>query len=111
MQRSARISLNGPTGTILVNDQDISHCVRGLTLTADIDSLPTLELDLVVHEATVEGQAVVSIPPRTADLLTALGWTPPAGYDAAAAGLQPLPATRDLVDAYTDPALIGQGDT
>ncbi|MFD6275828.1 hypothetical protein ACFWFI_09675 [Streptomyces sp. NPDC060209] len=90
MQRSTRISLNGPTGTILVNDQDISHCVRGLTLEAGIDGLPTLELGLVVHEATVEGEAL-------------------AGYDAAAAGLQPLP-TRDLVDAYTDPALIGRGD-
>ncbi|WP_282686318.1 MULTISPECIES: hypothetical protein [unclassified Streptomyces] len=92
MQRSTHINLNGPTGTVLVNGQDISHCVRGLTLTADVGrDVPALELDLVVYEATVEGKAHVSIPPSTADVLTALGWTPPDGYDATSSELRPLP--------------------
>ncbi|WP_406462975.1 hypothetical protein OHB07_16200 [Streptomyces sp. NBC_00111] len=103
MERSAHITLNSPTSVILVNGRDISHCVRGLTFTADVGSKPALDLDLVLDEVTVDGQALVSVPSHTADVLTSLGWTPPASYDTA--------GPRDLVDAYTDPALIGQGDT
>lgn len=91
MPRTASIHLNGPTGTVILDGQDISHCVRGFTLTADVGDLPVLDLDVVLREGEVEGQAVVHIPARTAELLTALGWTRPADYDAEVA--KPVPST------------------
>lgn len=89
MQRTAQIHVDGPTGTVLVDGQDISHCVRGLTLTADVGGRSVLALDLAVDQADVEGQVLVTIPARTAELLTALGWAPPADYDGSAAVLAP----------------------
>ncbi|MFD5057421.1 hypothetical protein [Streptomyces sp. NPDC058394] len=104
--RTASIHLNGPTGTVILDGQDISHCIRGFTLTADAGDIPTLDLDVVLHEADVEGQALVHIPARTAELLTALGWTPPAGYDPEAA--KPVPSTWSeaarMAEALKDPA-------
>ena len=92
MQRTAQIHLDGPTGTITVDGHDISHCVRGFTLTADVGHLPALDLDVVLHEADVDGQALITIPARTAVLLTALGWTPPADHNETAAVLAPAPS-------------------
>ncbi|MGW1295148.1 hypothetical protein [Streptomyces sp. NPDC002533] len=93
MQRHASIHLTGPRGTILVDGQDISHCVRGFELTGSVDARPALGLDLLIDEAEVDGKPQVYLPAHVAELLTALGWTPPADYDVAAE-LHPLPDQR-----------------
>lgn len=60
-------------------DGNLLDCVRGFTLTADVDSLPRLELDLLMFEDTpLSGEATVIVPQSTHDALVALGWTPPA---------------------------------
>ncbi|WP_406420893.1 hypothetical protein [Streptomyces sp. NBC_00842] len=110
MLRTAQISLDGTSGTVIVDGQDISHCIRGLTLTADANDLPALELDVVVHETEVDGQALVSIPARTAELLTALGWTRPADYDETVAEAQPMPALQHDATRM-DIELTGTGDS
>ncbi|MFJ5888093.1 hypothetical protein [Streptomyces californicus] len=90
MERHASIRLSGSQGTVLIDGQDISHCVRGVTFTGDVRTTPCLELDLVLEELQHDGRAQVYLPARVAELLTALGWTPPADYDPAA-DLHPLP--------------------
>ncbi|MFJ3282458.1 hypothetical protein [Streptomyces halstedii] len=91
MERHAHIHLSGPKGTVLLDGHDVSHCVRGLTLTADVRAgTPRLELGLVLDEVQHDGHAQVYLPARVAELLTALGWTPPADYDLAV-DLHPLP--------------------
>ncbi|MEU3972353.1 hypothetical protein [Streptomyces bacillaris] len=91
MERQASIHLSGNQGTILVNGQDISHCVRGITLTGDVHTGTRLELGLVLEEVQADGQAQVYLPARAAELLTMLGWAPPSGYDPTAGDLHPLP--------------------
>ncbi|WP_274031480.1 hypothetical protein [Streptomyces sp. MMBL 11-1] len=104
MERHASISMSGTQGTILLDGQDISSCVQRLTLTGDVRTGTThLELGLVLEEVQHDGQAQVYLPARTAELLTALGWTPPADYDPTAADLHPLPDPQgDDVDTATD---------
>ncbi len=91
MERHANIHLTGHRGTILVDGHDISHCVRSLTFTGDVHDAPRLELGLVLEEVQHDGQAQVYLPARAAELLAALGWTPPADYDPTAGDLHPLP--------------------
>ncbi|WP_405549703.1 hypothetical protein [Streptomyces microflavus] len=91
MARHASVHLTDIGGTILVDGQDISRCVRSLTLTGDVRTGTRLELGLVLGEVQHEGQTQVYLPARVAELLTALGWTPPADYDPTAADLHPLP--------------------
>ncbi|HKX69886.1 MAG TPA: hypothetical protein VJM75_01605 [Acidimicrobiales bacterium] len=77
-QRTARISLDAEgMGAVEVDGQDISRTVRGLTLSAEVNHLPRLILDLRLFTSEVEGQAQVHIPADTAATLVALGWTPP----------------------------------
>ncbi|MGA5472536.1 hypothetical protein ACPCUK_27655 [Streptomyces arboris] len=91
MERHASIHLTGLGGTILVDGQDISHCVRGVSLTGDVHTETRLVLGLVLEEVQADGQAQVYLPARVAELLTVLGWTAPADYDPAAGDLHPLP--------------------
>ncbi|WP_424918879.1 hypothetical protein [Streptomyces sp. wa1064] len=96
MERHASISMSGTQGTILLDGQDISSCVQRLTLTGDVRTGTHLELGLVLEEVQHDGQAQVYLPARTAELLTALGWTPPADHDPAA-HLHPLPEMQPEV--------------
>ncbi|MGW1221317.1 hypothetical protein ACWD6O_34635 [Streptomyces californicus] len=91
MQRHASIRLSGAEGTVLLDGQDVSRCVRSLTLTGDVRTGTALELGLVLEEVQHDGQTQVYLPARVAELLTTLGWTPPADYDAAHGDLHPLP--------------------
>ena len=59
-------------------DGNLLDCVRGFTLSADVDTVPRLELDLLMFEDTpLSGEAEVIVPQSTHDALVALGWTPP----------------------------------
>ncbi|WP_326677686.1 hypothetical protein [Streptomyces sp. NBC_01237] len=91
MERHASIAMSGTQGTIRLDGQDISSCVQRLTLTGDVRTGTHLELGLVLEEVQHDGQTQVYLPARTAELLTALGWTPPADSDPTAADLHPLP--------------------
>jgi hypothetical protein len=74
------IELHGPSGRILLDGQDVSHGVRGVTLNHTIGHMPELEIDVVALDAsTMEGEARIIIPEATAAVLKAIGWTPPEG--------------------------------
>jgi hypothetical protein len=77
-----RIKLrNGPTYAateVELDGQRIESAIRGLTLSAHVGYLPTLEVDFAVaSDVDVEGEVRWYIPPSTHDALVALGWTPP----------------------------------
>lgn len=76
--RTARISLDAiGCGTVEIDGHDVSHTVRGLTLTSEVGCVPQLVLDLATHTSEIDGQAHVHIPADTAAALVDLGWTPP----------------------------------
>ncbi len=79
----ADITLDGNTGTVIVDGCDLSRSVQGLTLRAGINQFPELELDLVVPTATVTGETEVRVfmTDETKKALVALGWSPPAGEE------------------------------
>ncbi|MFJ8844337.1 hypothetical protein ACIRFF_15695 [Streptomyces cyaneofuscatus] len=76
MQRHASIRLTGLGGTILVDGQDISHCVRGVTLTSDVRTGARLELGLDLGEVQADEQAQVYLPARAAELPHLAGLDP-----------------------------------
>lgn len=76
---------DGPNASVFVDGQDITASVRCLRLDSRDGHTPTLALDVRINEADVQGRAAVSVPEDTAQLLTALGWMPPAEPDASPA--------------------------
>lgn len=59
-------------------DGDPVRGVRGVTVHADVNSIPTVTLDVIVRAAEFNGEAHVDVPEKTRETLIALGWTPPA---------------------------------
>ena len=105
--RSVQIALDARGhGTVKINDMDISRVVRGLTLHAQVDELPTIELELTVFDISTYAEARLCIPEAAAAVLVSMGWTPPddqpATEDPEAAG-----APRDFVEQYGRPRMIG----
>lgn len=81
MTRTAKVNLTRDgRGTIEVNGQAL-HGVRGLTVTSEAGGVPHLTLDFVIYELELDGELVVTVPPKTAASLVALGWTPPEGQE------------------------------
>ncbi|WP_432247700.1 hypothetical protein ACRAR1_07065 [Streptomyces sanyensis] len=76
-ERTARIRLEGPTPLVEIGGLDVSAATVSLRLEAQHSHRTGLVLDLLLHEAVVEGQTQVSVPDETARALVALGWTPP----------------------------------
>ena len=77
--RSLRISSNGPTSSVHLDDQDISAALRGLTLRLNPGDMPQARLDVVALDvSTYSDDVQVYLPDATRDLLVRLGWTPPA---------------------------------
>ena len=75
---NAHISVNGNRGVILIDGHPLQHAIRAFTLKADVNSIPTLELELnILEDVEVDGQVRPVIPPDTCAALVALGWTPP----------------------------------
>lgn len=62
--------------TIEVDGKQLAG-IRGFTLTGQAMEMGKLTLDLVVKEANIDGEVLVSIPDKTKATLIALGWTPP----------------------------------
>lgn len=76
----AEIELDGiGRGRLVIGGQDISAAVRAFVVRGGVHELPTLELDLLVHDVTRLGSAEMEIlvSDATRDALIALGWTPP----------------------------------
>lgn len=89
--RSAQVHLTGPgKGTVTVSGAEL-HGVRAVTVEGAVGEVTRLTVELALFEAEIDGEMVVTVPPKTAATLAALGWTPPAG--------QPLD-TPDLPHAY-----------
>lgn len=62
---------------LLLNGQDISHCVQGVTFDGHPGPDSVLWLHIHVPTITVGGQVQVLLGEDTRSLLTGLGWTPP----------------------------------
>lgn len=76
----AEIELEGiGHGRLVIGGHDISNAVRAFVVRGGVGELPTLELDLSVHDVTrLESvEMEILVPPATRDALIALGWTPP----------------------------------
>jgi hypothetical protein len=74
-----RITGGPVVAKIELDGTDISNAVRGLNLAMSVDSVPRVELDVLVLDASsheVEGVAAY-IPDATRELLLKLGWTAP----------------------------------
>jgi hypothetical protein len=67
----------GPGTTLEVNGHDITKTVRSMTLTAEAGNFVTAEIDVVVFDAEINGEATIQLPEATHDALMKLGWTPP----------------------------------
>ncbi|MGW4810543.1 hypothetical protein ACWEPB_02710 [Kitasatospora cineracea] len=79
--RSAQIHLTGPgKGTVTVSGAEL-HGVRAVTVEAGAGEVTRLTVELAIYEVEIDGEMVVTIPPKTAANLVALGWTPPPGQE------------------------------
>ncbi len=75
----ASIRVTGPCrAEVLLDGQPLAK-VRRFALSAAVNELAVLTLELVVHTCDIDGQMVTLLPPGTAAALAALGWTPPPG--------------------------------
>jgi hypothetical protein len=78
--KTVSIEVESPDkGKVLVGDADVSGMVRSFDFSAGVGQMPTLHLDLGVHDATrIEAVGVeVAMTGRTRDLIIAAGWLPP----------------------------------
>ena len=96
----AEISL--PTGSgvgasIKLDGHEVTKAVRALHLSAGVNEVARLELDVVLLDRTeFEGKVDVWIPAASAQLLELIGWTPPNSAS-------PGPAPGGSADALTEP--------
>lgn len=78
MRAEIDIRRGGPS-SIALDGHDVADGVHGLTLTFAVSDVPRLSLDLhLAEDVAFSGEVQVVIPDATAELLTRLGWTPPA---------------------------------
>lgn len=81
VRHSVQVRLAGPgQGTIAVDGTEL-HKVRAVAVEAAVGEITRLTVELAVHEAEIDGEMVVIVPPETAASLLALGWTPPPGQE------------------------------
>lgn len=75
-----KITTDGPRGTVEVDGVDISHAVRGAQVSIEAGSLPTVTLDVRIFRVGELGleNSYIEVPDDVADLMKAIGWTPPA---------------------------------
>jgi hypothetical protein len=78
MKHTARVRLEPHTGTVEIDGAPL-RSVRAVTISGSVTDLPRLTVELLLHEVEVDGDMLVTVPPRTAESLVALGWTPPEG--------------------------------
>ncbi len=76
MIRNAKVSLHPGGGRVEVDDVVLTG-VRRAVIEGAAGEIPQLTLELISHEAEIDGQMRVTIPPKTAVTLAALGWTAP----------------------------------
>lgn len=73
----ALVHLGPGNGTVSVDGTRLKG-LRGVTIRAGADEVPTLTVELLLHSALIDGEYVVQVPEDTAAALVTLGWTPPA---------------------------------
>jgi len=75
-------------GSLVVDGLDISHHTESLSLCLELGAgaIPRLSINIVGVAADAEVDAEVVIPNQLAELLTKLGWTPPAAETATTEG-------------------------
>ncbi|MER8262723.1 hypothetical protein ABT007_00845 [Streptomyces griseus] len=77
-RQNVDIEVNGPTGRVSIGGEPLKG-VRGFTYRASMHEMPSIELDLLVHDVTRLGSkdTEILLPDSTVEALIALGWTPP----------------------------------
>lgn len=64
---------------VMVDGEDISNLVRGVSFDVHVGEIPKVELDLVVSESVIRsGYAQIFLKEGVRELLIKYGWTPPA---------------------------------
>ncbi|PBC80123.1 hypothetical protein BX265_4959 [Streptomyces sp. TLI_235] len=78
--RTAHVQLGGSVGlgkgTVSVDGVELRG-VRSVSVEGAVGVIPRLVVEVVLHEAVVDGELLITVPPKTAATLAALGWTPP----------------------------------
>ncbi|MFI6443814.1 hypothetical protein [Kitasatospora sp. NPDC050543] len=77
---TVRARLEPLTSVVTVDGRSLTG-VRRATFVAEVGCVPTLTVDLVLREAEVDGEVLLTVPQATAAALVALGWTPPPGQE------------------------------
>lgn len=79
MSHTFRFEGKGATGgTVVLDGEDVSDGIQGLTLEARVGEVTRVTLDIpVVVTSEVEDNVEVFMPDATRALLIKLGWTPP----------------------------------
>ena len=87
----ARLALNGTgKGTIEVDGHDLAHHCKAIRLESGAGNFTVLTLALVLPKTTeFEGDTRVQLAPEVEQLLTSLGWTPPAACPCAGSSSEP----------------------
>ncbi|MGW1134571.1 hypothetical protein [Streptomyces griseoluteus] len=79
-RHDVEISVEGSRGKVLIDGQDIAHCVTDLTFKAGVgQDVPTLTLDLRFIDVPCLGsrETEVLLGQGAEEALVRLGWTPP----------------------------------
>lgn len=78
-----KLEISSPKGMGATTDVRIdgepTKGLTGLTLTLEAEDLVRAELRILAVPTEFTGEAELSLPPETAELLVKLGWTPPNG--------------------------------
>jgi len=75
--KTIKLDLNGPSGRIELDGQDISKHVRAVDLKTEAGHFAEVTLFLTPLLVTAEADAVIKIPAEVEEILEKLGWTPP----------------------------------
>lgn len=81
---TARINLRpglGPDVAVVINGQELKNSARAVTIRGDVDSFPTVEVELYIDTVEVDVDGLVRVSDANHALLVAIGWTPPPGPD------------------------------
>lgn len=109
--RDVSISLTGyGDGSVQIDGQKIPG-VRSLHVASTVGERPRLVLDVLTRETEVDGEMTVTVPDRTKDALTALGWATPEQlaevYRERARLVAFLAAIHPAVISFSDPDAPG----
>lgn len=77
-EHSVLVEQRGRTGSVFLDDVDISTAVCAVRADLSARDMPVIELSVLARVTTLKvDKAAVTLPEATRKLLLQLGWTPP----------------------------------